>query len=69
MPRTAFLDLRFVVEGTVAEGDKILARVGARGRQGGAFMGMPPTYSFVEVTKSMSAGDSRPQARPSSLKS
>ena len=40
---TAFPDLHFTVEDMIAEGDKVVARLTARGTQQGAFMGIPPT--------------------------
>lgn len=50
MLRTAFPDLRFVVEDTVTEGNKVAVRVTARGRQDGAFIGVPPTGKEVKYT-------------------
>ncbi len=47
---TAFPDLHFTVEGIIAEGDKVVARLTARGTQQGAFMGIPPTGKQVTVT-------------------
>ena len=47
---TAFPDLHFTVEGIIAEGDQVVARLTARGTQHGAFMGIPPTGKQVTVT-------------------
>jgi len=47
---TAFPDLHFTVEDLIAEGDKVVARITARGTQQGAFMGIPPTGKQVTVT-------------------
>jgi predicted ester cyclase len=46
---TAFPDLHFTVEDLIAEGDKVVARLTARGTQQGAFMGIPPTGKQVTV--------------------
>lgn len=43
MLRTAFPNLRFVIEDTVTEGNKVAVRLTARGRHEGAFLGLPPT--------------------------
>ena len=47
---TAFPDLHFTVEDLIAEGDKVVARLTARGTQQGAFMGIPSTGKQVTVT-------------------
>ena len=47
---TAFPDLHFTVEDTIAEGDQVVARLTARGTQQGAFMGIPPTGKQATVT-------------------
>jgi predicted ester cyclase len=41
--RTAFPDLRYTVEDTIAEGDKVVIRFTGRGTQRGEFRGVPPT--------------------------
>jgi len=43
MDLTAFPDLHFTVEDMIAEGDKVVARLTARGTHKGAYMGIPPT--------------------------
>jgi predicted ester cyclase len=40
---TAFPDLQVTVEDMIAEGDKVVARLTARGTHQGAFLGIPPT--------------------------
>jgi predicted ester cyclase len=47
---TAFPDLHFTVEDTIAEGDQVVVRLTARGTQQGAFMGIPPTGKQATVT-------------------
>src|SRR5712691_9453084 len=47
---TAFPDLHFTVEDIITEGDKVVARLTARGTQQGAFMGIPPTGKQATVT-------------------
>ena len=47
---TAFPDLHFTVEDLIAEGNKVVARLTARGTQQGAFMGIPSTGKQVTVT-------------------
>ena len=56
MLKAAFPDLAFAVEDTVTEGDRIVARVRARGSQQGAFLDIPPTgkpveYSLIEILR------------------
>jgi predicted ester cyclase len=41
--RTAFPDVRYTIEGSVACGDEIVQRVKATGTMTGEFMGIPPT--------------------------
>jgi len=47
---TAFPDLHFTVEDIITEGDKVVARLTARGTQRGAFMNIPPTGKQATVT-------------------
>ena len=47
---TAFPDLHFTVEDIIAEGDKVVTRLTARGTQQGEFMGIPPTGKRATVT-------------------
>jgi predicted ester cyclase len=42
--------LHFTVEDIIAEGDKVVARLTARGTQQGEFMGIPPTGKRATVT-------------------
>lgn len=56
MLKTAFPNLRFVIEDTVTEGNKIAVRLTARGCHEGAFLGIPATgkeveYVLVEVLR------------------
>jgi len=46
----AFPDLHFTVEDMIAEGDKVVARITARGTHQGTFMSIPPTGKQVTVT-------------------
>jgi steroid delta-isomerase-like uncharacterized protein len=48
--RTAFPDLRFVIDSIVAEGDEVVVRWTARGTHRGAVMGESPTGNEVTVT-------------------
>jgi steroid delta-isomerase-like uncharacterized protein len=50
MLRTAFPDLRIVIEDQVAEGDKVASRYTASGTHQGELRGFPPTNNQVEVT-------------------
>ncbi len=43
MLRSAFPDFQYTVEDELAEGDKVVFRLTARGTQHGEFLGMPPT--------------------------
>ncbi len=47
---TAFPDLYFTVEDIIAEGDKVVTRLTARGTQQGEFMGIPPTGKHATAT-------------------
>jgi predicted ester cyclase len=49
---TAFPDLHFTVEDMIAEGDKVVDRIAARGTHQGAFMGIPPTGKPLSLTHS-----------------
>ncbi len=48
---TAFPDLHFTVDDTIAEGDKVVARVTGHGTMKGPFMGMPPSGKSAEWTE------------------
>jgi steroid delta-isomerase-like uncharacterized protein len=50
MLRTAFPDLRIVIEDQVAEGDKVASRYTGSGTNQGELRGFPPTNNRVEVT-------------------
>ena len=45
----AFPDLHTTIEDLIAEGDKVVARVTARGNHKGEFVGIPPTGKQVEM--------------------
>ena len=47
---TAFPDLNLTIEDQIAEGDKVVTRVTARGTHQGSFMGIPPTGKQAVVT-------------------
>jgi predicted ester cyclase len=47
---TAFPDLHFTVEDLIAEGDKVVDRLTARGTHQGEFMGISPTGKHTTVT-------------------
>jgi predicted ester cyclase len=47
---TAFPDLHFTVEEMIADQDKVVARITARGTHQGRFMSIPPTGKQVTVT-------------------
>jgi steroid delta-isomerase-like uncharacterized protein len=47
---TAFPDLRFAVEDMVAEGDKVVTRLTARGTHRGELLGVPPTDRAIAIT-------------------
>src|SRR6185312_12407710 len=47
--RSAFPDLRFSIEDTVAEGDRVAVRVRMEGTNDGPFFGAPPTHRRVDV--------------------
>ena len=56
MFRAAFPDLRYTLEDSVAEGDRVVVRVTARGTMKGEFAGMPPsgktaTWEEVHITR------------------
>jgi steroid delta-isomerase-like uncharacterized protein len=48
--RSGFPDLNMTVDGMVAEGDTVAARVTARGTHTNEFMGIPPTGKQVTMT-------------------
>jgi steroid delta-isomerase-like uncharacterized protein len=48
--RSAFPDIRFVVEETISQGDKVVARWTARMTHAGTFLGIAPTGRAVTVT-------------------
>jgi predicted ester cyclase len=50
MFRTAFPDLRIVIDDQVAEGDKVASRYTGSGTHQGELRGFPPTNNGVEVT-------------------
>ncbi len=47
---TAFPDFHVTIEDMIAEGDKVVSRVTARGTHQGDFMGIAPTGKQFEVT-------------------
>ncbi len=47
--RTAFPDLKIVVEGLIAEGDTVAARSYLTGTHGGPFLGIAPTGNSVRM--------------------
>jgi steroid delta-isomerase-like uncharacterized protein len=48
--RAAFPDLKLTIEEIIAEGDKVWARMTARGTHRGQFMGLPPTGKSFAIT-------------------
>jgi steroid delta-isomerase-like uncharacterized protein len=50
MLRTAFPDLRIVIDDQVAEGDKVASRYTGTGTHQGELRGFPPTNNRLEVT-------------------
>ena len=50
MYRTAFPDLHFTIEDQIADGDKVVNWVTARGTHQGELMGIPPTGKQMAVT-------------------
>lgn len=48
--RTPFPDLKLTIEEIIAGGDKIWARITARGTHQGLFMGRPPTDKSFAIT-------------------
>ena len=44
---TAFPDMSFTIEDMIAEGDKVVGRITARGTHKGEFMGVAPTNKVV----------------------
>ena len=49
MMRTAFPDLQVTIEDLIAEGDKVVGRVTARGTHRGEFMGAAPTNKAITM--------------------
>jgi steroid delta-isomerase-like uncharacterized protein len=48
--RTAFPDTRFTIEDQIAEGDRVLTRMTARGTHTGPLMGIPASGRPIEVS-------------------
>jgi predicted ester cyclase len=48
--RSVFPDLKLTIEDSIAEGDKVWARITARGTQRGALMGRPPSGQTFAIT-------------------
>ena len=48
--RTAFPDLKFTIEGQIAEGDQVATRLTVRGTHLGEFMGIPATGKQMAVS-------------------
>jgi len=48
--RTAFPDLKFTIEGPIAEGDQVATRLTVRGTHLGEFMGIPATGKQMAVS-------------------
>jgi steroid delta-isomerase-like uncharacterized protein len=46
---TAFPDLHLTIEDLIAEGDKVVARLTARGTHQGELLGMPPSNTRVAI--------------------
>jgi steroid delta-isomerase-like uncharacterized protein len=56
MFRTAFPDLHYTIEDSIAEGDKVVQRVRAKGTMQGDFIGMPAsgksaTWEEIHITR------------------
>jgi steroid delta-isomerase-like uncharacterized protein len=49
MMRSGFPDIKWTLEDTIAEGDKLAARFTMRGTHRGSFLGIPPTGKKIEV--------------------
>ena len=49
MFRTAFPDLQVTVDDLIAEGDKVVARITAKGTHKGEFMGTPATNKQISM--------------------
>jgi predicted ester cyclase len=47
---SAFPDLHFTIEDMVAEGDKVVGRLPARGTHKGELLGIPPTDKQITLT-------------------
>ena len=50
MYRSAFPDLRFTIEDMVAEGDKVVIRVGISATHKGELLGIPPTENRLTLS-------------------
>jgi steroid delta-isomerase-like uncharacterized protein len=50
MMRSAFPDINWTLQETIAEGDKIVAHFETRGTHDGPFMGVPPTGKKICMT-------------------
>ena len=50
MYRGVFPDMHFTIEDMVAEGDRVVWRITARGTHQGALMGIPPTGKQVAIS-------------------
>jgi predicted ester cyclase len=57
--RSAFPDLRLMIEEQLAEGDKVLSRGTIRGTQQGEFRGMTPTGEEMEIPVWLSSASLR----------
>jgi len=49
--RSVFPDLHYTIDDVVVEGEKVVARVHARGTHGGEYLGHPPTGLPVEYSE------------------
>jgi steroid delta-isomerase-like uncharacterized protein len=50
MMRSAFLDINWTLQETIAEGDKVVARFETRGTHNGPFMGVPASGKQIRMT-------------------
>ena len=51
MFRSAFPDLRMVIDDLIAEGDKVVARMTTTGTHRGEFMGLAPTGKPIKISE------------------